>query len=419
MESDIFWPDMMDRWHSLPKRFRFRTAYRLGQTLHTLWDSQVSLQSVPPELTVFKSKGAYLEWHVPTSLCRRLERKASVETLRKCLVNWYGELNHPFSTQEGELILRGLLRPEGLDRELIHDLAIEIAATQRIRTHTLPRRLYRQALQMRVGDSGGIYRGYWAGDARISPALLATAVTQIERDGIAPLLKSTIKTKLQRAPLLGHDVIIKRFDLPTLRHRCQAIFRYSRGRRAWAAGKTMHDLGIPTPAALGYLEVRGRWLPIRSYVFTEFKENAFDLRAWLKEHYQQVSPSQLMWAESHIEEMLLKLYSARIYHEDTKLSNLLALPPAQASERPWSELLWIDLESIRVNRRPTRYRIIRNLVQLNGSIRDRWMNRRDRMQFVIRMARHFPWLTHSRTIRHMTRWTQRRWRRERDKRCGP
>lgn len=419
MESELYWPDMIHRWNKLPEGIRLRTAYRMGQTLHALWHSGVALQKLPMELTYFTPSNGTMHWQVSPSLCQNQHRMMSIEKLRRCLLDWHGQLGHPLSPAEGELLLRGLLRSEGLDQDHIRAIAHELTAQRLTQARVLPQRLYRHALHLRLGENIGVYRGYWKSDTRISPALLATAVAQVERDGITPMLKSTTKTKLQRAQLLGHNAIIKRFDLPTLRHRCQALFRYSRGRRAWAAGKAMADLGIPTPTALGYLEIRGRWLPIRSYVFTEFKENAFDLRAWLKKHHEELSPSLRTWAESQVEEMLLKLYAARIYHSDTKLSNLLALPASPTNPHPWSELMWIDLESIRFNRHPTRYRIIRNIVQLNGSIRDRWMARRDRMQFLIRMSRHFPWLTSSRTIRHITRWTQRRWRRERDKRCGP
>lgn len=419
MDTQIFWPDMLLRWHELPRAVQFRTAYRIGRTLHTLWQSGVILQDLPLELTVFIPGRGCWHWQVPMPICPRGGRILSIEALRRCLRDWHGHLGHPLSNPAGELLLRGLLRPEGLDRDSIRLIARECAVERCAHVKDRPGRLYRQALRMRLGEKEGIYQGYWACDARLSPALLATAVAQVERDERAPLLKSTPKTKLRRAPLLGREVMIKQFDLPTWRHRLQAVFRYSRGRRAWAAGKAMADLDIPTPTPLGYLEIRGRWFPIRSYVFTEFQADAFDLRAWLKLHRTAISPAHRTWAEAQIEDRLLRLYAARIYHSDTKLSNLLALPAAQPDEQPWSELMWIDLESIRFNRRPTRYRVIRNLVQLNGSIRDRWMARRDRIQFLMRMARHFPWLNSSRTIQHITRWTQRRWRRERDKLCGP
>jgi hypothetical protein len=107
-------------------------------------------------------------------------------------------------------------------------------------------------------------------------------------------------------------------------------------------------------------------------------------------------------------------YSAAFYHDDTKALNILLDPAAPPGQRLW----WIDVEGVIAGGRLTRYRMLRNLAQLNGSLRS-WVPERERLAFLRGVAWHFPWLHEPRVAERLRAWTRRRLLREVQRICGP
>jgi hypothetical protein len=112
--------------------------------------------------------------------------------------------------------------------------------------------------------------------------------------------------------------------------------------------------------------------------------------------------------------MLLTLYQYGIYHRDTKTANMLLHDPTNNSRRTF---LWIDLECVQTGVIPTRHRIIRNLVQLNGSLGEQ-VSTADRYAFLRDLSQIYPWLNTPASINKIRRWTERRLWKERILGCG-
>ena len=221
--------------------------------------------------------------------------------------------------------------------------------------------------------------------------------------------RSTIN-RVFRADLLGEDTVIKTYDQQGARQRLPYRWRTSRGRRAWAVAEAFGQLGIATPQPLGWVE----W-PGRSMYIARWFGAGKPARRWIKARLHQRDPSFRDAISRELLEVLLTLYDHRIYHADTKTSNLLLSCPEDPGRRAWA---WIDLECVRFNRKPTRRRLLRNLVQLNGSIGSKLPDA-DRLAFLEALARHYPVLDNPTLPDMLRNWTRERLQRELDGECGP
>ena len=103
-----------------------------------------------------------------------------------------------------------------------------------------------------------------------------------------------------------------------------------------------------------------------------------------------------------------------MYHADTKTLNMLATQDEAGAYRLW----WIDLDAARPGHIASRREILRNLVQLNGSVRS-WIPEEDRLAFLRDLAWDYPWLRHRDVPGRLRAWTERRLRKEILTRCGP
>ena len=226
--------------------------------------------------------------------------------------------------------------------------------------------------------------------------------------------RSTIN-RVFRVDLLGEDVVIKTYDLLSAGQRLRYRWRTSRGRRAWAAGETFRQLGIATPQPLGWIEWPGPdGTPRSMYISRWFGEGA-PARRWIKAHLHRRDPAFRSALRGELLDALVTLYDHGIYHADTKTSNLLLAHPEDPARRAWA---WIDLECVRFNVRPTRRRLLRNLVQLNGSIGSKLPDD-DRLAFLQALAQRYPGLDDPGLPDRLRRWTRRRLQRELDGQCGP
>ena len=412
----VFWSDMMARWHTLPPEVRRRAAQRAGMHLHTLWRNRVDLAHLPLALSCFICSDKDVRWEVPEDRLRHLRFRQSHDAVRRTLIRWHRAEGHALSRREAALFLNGFLKREGLERTAKRQFARELAMEGEQDGAARPAREYAHALRTEAESGHGPYRGWWAPDAGLPAAILASEVDRAERTHAGRPLKQGPRITVFRATLFGKDTLVKRYETGSLAERARYLLRTSRGRRAWAVGETFRVLSIPTPRAYGYLEVRMRRLPLRSYVFTAFETESDTARRWVCRHWRRADDSVKQAFRAALQNALLKLYRAHIYHADTKLANLMA-HPMDGCAAP--NLQWIDLECVRFGVRPSRHRVIRNLVQLNGSARNAWVTEEERVTFLKEMARWFPFLANPRVTEKIRRWTIARWKKELRTRCGP
>lgn len=259
---------------------------------------------------------------------------------------------------------------------------------------------------------GSSFRIHWPGcpdpEARLHQVL--TALRAPDR----PLKTSAINT-LCRMELDEDPFLVKEFRLPSVAKRIQYLPRHSRARRCWATARTFTEAEIPTPEPLAFIECRRRGLPISSCYVCRFREDAAPARRWIKAWYHQRSAPEREAFRRDLLRCLTNLYRREVYHADTKTSNMLLANPEDPTSR---RFLWIDLDCVSFGRRPTRRHLLRNLVQLNGSIGSK-ASEEDRMAFLMDLATDYPGLRARWVPHHIRTKTGQRLQRELDGRCGP
>jgi hypothetical protein len=215
--------------------------------------------------------------------------------------------------------------------------------------------------------------------------------------------------------LLDRPVLVKRFDLRGIAHRIKYLPREPRGKRAWAASLTLDAAAVSTPQAVGFVSVTRSGLPLRSYAIHHFLEDAMPARRWIKAQLHRQPEGMRKAFSDHLLNTLKQLYALRIYHADTKTSNLLVRSPEDPSKRTF---FWIDLECVSFNQIPTQSRILRNLVQLNGSVGSK-LSDEDRIDFLHGLADIAPWVTEKWVEPQIRSRTMTRLTRELRGECGP
>ena len=412
----ILWTDMMNQWPTLSKRTRRRAARRAGIALHDLWRRRFDLQSFTFELTAFEWRDGELHWRPEKGARHKRRFSTPHASLPSLMADWHATRATPLSPMEIALILGAFLSAEGLDRPTMKQIAATLATGASVGSQLDPPTEYQRALATKAPPAGGVYRGHWAPDPRIRAALIATETDAAEREFAETPIKRSRRITVFRAGLFGRDSLVKRYESNGLAKRCRDFFRPTPARRAWATGQTLQALGISTPSPYGYLEIKHRISIPRSYLFTAFEKDALNARQWVQRYYRKSDPDAQRRFRRLLQDALLDLYRADIYHADTKLSNVLV---HMREDGTVDRLLWIDLECVRFGARPTPYRVIRNLVQINGSVRNAWMTEEERLTFLREMAHDLPFLLHPRSIRKIRRRTVQRWKKELRTRCGP
>jgi len=172
------------------------------------------------------------------------------------------------------------------------------------------------------------------------------------------------------------ELVLKRF-----RRSWVDRFRASRARRAWAAARTLTELGLPSLEPVGFGEDDSF-----SYFVYRFDARAITVRDWIKPRMHRQPDAFRHQVADEIFGCLLDLYEHGLYHRDAKAGNLL-VEPSHDPDIP-NRFAWIDLEDL-VPAKLNEKRLFKNLIQLNGSICRR-IPRADRMRFLDALAERFP-----------------------------
>lgn len=272
--------------------------------------------------------------------------------------------------------------------------------------------LYRAALQAdspRIRSGTGCLAGCWADRPEMSPAELFSLIKGALARNDSSIIKQTGRITVTRTHLEGSDVIIKRYELGGMLEKIKYLMHHSRARRFWAAARTLRELGIPTPEPLGFLECWEHGIPAVSYMITGYIPDTNDASKWLGWTSSQ-QPEDLKRALARdLASSVSGLYRHGIYHRDTKTSNLLLEHPLDPARRRY---LWLDLECVACGVRPGRHSIVRNVVQVVGSLGPE-ASCEERELVIREFAQFFPWLADRHVLRRIHCWTDRRMHKER------
>lgn len=386
----VFWNDLKDLWPSLPPGSRQVMVRDTAKALHRFWQEGGKLGMLNLSMLACYPFAENSHPRIPA-----LPAGAHPEPrlrLMELMADWYLETKEVASLRERLCFLRTFMAQEDVERGFARPI---LAQVESLATGRALRRVgdtYRAALTFPATQGrrdGEAYSGFWAPRPDVTAVELKEAIREALALDTADVLKKGDKGQVVHTRLLGRDVIIKGFEIRTAGDRLKNAFRSSRGRRAFAAARTLQETGLPTPEPLGFLDVNVGSRPRRSYFMAVFLPHCTTVRAWLEEHYAGLPDEEQGGLRDDLMYALLDLYNNGIYHADTKTSNALLEYPEDRRRR---QVIWIDLEHARFGFKPGRRKILRNLIQLNGSLGPTFPDA-SRRAFLDDLSPAYPWVT--------------------------
>ena len=315
------------------------------------------------------------------------------------------QLTHNSLSQREVLyhIFHKRMRNEQHRSEIIRFSARSLFLKTQSKKAPLAKYLYRKALKYWQID--GLWKGLVVEGWSISLSQLASDIDRALASDTCKTLKISNQGGVYATTLNAQPVVIKVFHAkPKLKDR----WRASRAKKSWAAAVSMQGLELNTPKPLAYLESQDK-----SYFITEAIPGAQSARAWVKPLLHRQSKDFQDNLRGQVLESFINLYESGLYHGDTKLGNLLVTAPTDPLAR---RFYWIDLDSV-IPTKPSARQIMRNLIQLNGSL-GRGLSPAQRRAFLKDLAILYPWVNSTRTWAHIEKITRQRLNRELHRICG-
>lgn len=402
------WARFRQQWPVWPRAQRIKLARQAGRQLHALWIGKDDLFRLPPaRWRLYLSGQGDLRFEPVEQFRHALPIKLTSGQVIEILAIWLTSSAGLADRREQLAFARAFFQFEMVDRHAFRHALAEVVRVARSEARGLARTLYANHFKQRRVE--GALAG-WSCDEQESLRQLRDQIIRIESDPSTVWIKRRLPTRLFLGQLYGRQVVIKRHDLRTNWERLRYRFRASRARRSCAASLTLLDLGLRTPEPLAYLEVSRNC----SYIVIEWLPHVHSVRAWIRSRHQKWSAMDWSTFRRELMAFYRTPYERGFYHDDTKALNILLDPSAAPGSRLW----WIDVEGVIPGARLTRYRVLRNLVQLNGSLR-RWVPEAERFAFLHDIAWDFPWLHQPSVGKKLRAWTRRRLQREARRQCGP
>ena len=175
------------------------------------------------------------------------------------------------------------------------------------------------------------------------------------------------------------QVIYKRFNRKKWLDPLLALFRPSRGWRAWQAGQHLSSRGLPTPQNLAFIARLGKhapwwpasWLPRDTYVVTVKAEPSVTLGDYVRQNLATMEPSarreRITALAASLALLVRSLHERSVSHRDLKAANILIEGDPTS---PHPSLSVIDLVGVQLARPVPRARRIQNLARLYLSLED-------------------------------------------------
>lgn len=172
-------------------------------------------------------------------------------------------------------------------------------------------------------------------------------------------------------------VIYKRFNRKKWLDPIWALFRPTRGWRAWQSGQHLESRGLPTPRNLAFLQrqrIAGPgipcwFLPLQTYLVTVRAEPAMTLLDYASLCLPALSPSArraaLRALAVSLARLVRRMHERSLGHRDLKAANILVEGDPFASELTLS---LIDLVGVELRHPLARHRRVQNLARLHVSL---------------------------------------------------
>lgn len=176
-------------------------------------------------------------------------------------------------------------------------------------------------------------------------------------------------------------VIVKRPLARNWRRQLRQCVGPSRSMRGWWLGNALLNRDIPAARPLAVLEKRLGPLVLDSVLLTEAVPGAVDLDAYLRGEFTACSPAEWRVCKRDLGDLLVRLVrqlaERGLAHRDCKAQNLLVVT------QPRLNLLWIDMDGLKLVAHPSQAQQLRALMRLHVSLLDvPGLTRGDRLRFL-------------------------------------
>lgn len=399
-------------WPDLPHAARTKFIRAAGRQWFDLWRSGAELDTFPPAVWGWRVTNAGLPLAVPTGIFSTAQKPIARSRATRSLAIWLHAPTLPFGERDRLRLLVAFADAAAMPRGIRRKFAAAVSREARRDAQLGARALYLDVQEEtnHLCRQSVDCRGVWLPDSRRSADEFRHDIEQALRLPDATHIKHSDVAQVTRTRMHGEDVVIKRHRFAKTGKRLKYLWRMSRARRAWAAGLTLQRLGLPVAEPLGFLEVMRNGRVADSYIIVRWLPACRTAREIANE---PTTPANRRRAIATWRTAWLDLLARGIYHADTKLSNALV-----QTTGPRPVIHWIDLECVLIGRPLTPYRILRNIVQMTGSL-PRTFPLRDRIRFLTRLPPHLRWLRSLRCNRIIAWWTNRRLGAEKRGAAGP
>ncbi len=191
-------------------------------------------------------------------------------------------------------------------------------------------------------------------------------------------VRRVVLTNTDGAPV---PLIIKQPLARSARRALRMLAPPSRSMRAWRLGNALLNRDIPTARPLAVVEQRWGPLVLNSAVLTELVPHSIDLQRYLTTELPQHGPRR----QRQLKDELVRLVARQVralerrgfVHRDCKAENMLLVT------QPTLQILWIDLDGVRLRPRVTDVERRRAVSRLHVSLLEApCVTRTDRVRFL-------------------------------------
>jgi serine/threonine protein kinase len=215
--------------------------------------------------------------------------------------------------------------------------------------------------------------------------LMADADRLLERSDCV-IIKDQRKIKVGRVPLECDGkklvVYIKRYNAFSFRYRLQSIFVCSGAVKSLRGAAIVSAIGVLTARPVAIIEHRRGGMLVKSFFVSEEITGGKTADDYWREDASAFEGAQGLRRRrvflKQLAELFSRLHAHGVYHNDLKDANIMVVPDGE-DVRPSFCLL--DVEGVRRYAMLSRYRHIKNLVQLNRTF-GRYLRRTELLYFL-------------------------------------
>lgn len=226
---------------------------------------------------------------------------------------------------------RGWQSPPALKQMQALIQQVRWQATTRYADH----KVFRQCTDVQVTQTTKQYLALAQAFSGLSSAMSADALDALIQS--AAVLKDGNTCTVSLANVATQSVVIKRYNIKSIGHGLNRLWRPSRAAASWANAHRLQLLDLPTPKPIALLETRYIGLRGKAYFISEYLD-APDLAEAFKTITDNVQRAALVKA---IVQLCYRLYLLQISHGDFKATNVKVVAGAP---------VLIDLDSMQQHR---------------------------------------------------------------------